>query len=68
MTTPPLPGSRWLVATDWLAARLQAPDVVVVDGSYYLPNVGRDAGAEYLAGQIKVAAQRDHAGWLACSP
>jgi hypothetical protein len=23
---------------------------------------------EYLAGQIKVAARRDHAGWLGCSP
>jgi len=59
MTTPPLPGSRWLVATDWLAARLQAPDVVVVDGSYYLPNAGRDAGAEYLAGHIPGAVRFD---------
>ena len=59
MTTPPLPASRWLVATDWLAARLEAPDVVVVDGSYYLPDVGRDAGAEYLAGHIPGAVRFD---------
>jgi len=26
--------SRWLLSTDWLAQRLGAPDVVVVDGSY----------------------------------
>jgi thiosulfate/3-mercaptopyruvate sulfurtransferase len=51
--------SRWLVATDWLAARLDAPDVVAVDGSYYLPAVGRDAAAEYLAGHIPGAVRFD---------
>jgi thiosulfate/3-mercaptopyruvate sulfurtransferase len=51
--------SRWLVATDWLAARLNAPDVVAVDGSYYLPAVGRDAAAEYLAGHIPGAVRFD---------
>ena len=29
--------SPWLVGTDWLAARLGATDLVVVDGSYYIP-------------------------------
>ena len=38
---PPI--SRWLVTTDWLAARLRSPDLVVVDGSYYLPAHKRDA-------------------------
>jgi thiosulfate/3-mercaptopyruvate sulfurtransferase len=58
MTMPP-PASRWLVATDWLAARLDASDVVAVDGSYYLPNMGRDAAAEYLAGHIPGAVRFD---------
>ncbi|HEY4855972.1 MAG TPA: 3-mercaptopyruvate sulfurtransferase [Xanthobacteraceae bacterium] len=44
--------SPWLVSTQWLAARLGSADVVVVDGSYYLPAVQRDAAAEYLAGHI----------------
>ena len=30
--------SRWLVSTDWLAAHLADPNVVVLDGSYYLAN------------------------------
>src|SRR5215210_5266854 len=46
------PASRWLVSTDWLAERLGAPDLVVIDGSYYLPAMKRDAAAEYLAGHI----------------
>jgi thiosulfate/3-mercaptopyruvate sulfurtransferase len=44
--------SRSLVTTEWLAAHLDAPDVVVVDGSYYLATMKRDARAEYLAGHI----------------
>jgi thiosulfate/3-mercaptopyruvate sulfurtransferase len=51
--------SRWLVSTDWLAARLGAADVVVVDGSYYLPTQNRDAAAEYLAGHIPGAVRFD---------
>jgi thiosulfate/3-mercaptopyruvate sulfurtransferase len=46
------PASRWLVSTDWLAERLGAPDLMVVDGSYYLPAMNRDAATEYLAGHI----------------
>jgi thiosulfate/3-mercaptopyruvate sulfurtransferase len=44
--------SRWLVSTDWLAARLAAPGVAVVDGSFYLPALKRDAKAEFLAAHI----------------
>jgi len=44
--------SRWLVTTEWFAQHLAAPDTVVVDGSFYLPALQRDAGAEYLAGHI----------------
>ena len=36
-----------LVDTDWLAARLGAPDVGIVDATYFLPGSGRDAEAEY---------------------
>jgi len=46
------PASRSLVTTEWLSGRLGAPDVVVVDGSYYLPAMKRDAHAEYLSGHI----------------
>jgi thiosulfate/3-mercaptopyruvate sulfurtransferase len=44
--------SRWLVSTEWLAERLGQPDVVVVDGSYYLPTQKRDAHAEYRTAHI----------------
>jgi thiosulfate/3-mercaptopyruvate sulfurtransferase len=44
--------SRWLVSTDWLAARLGKPDVTIVDGSFYLPALKRDAKTEYRAGHI----------------
>jgi thiosulfate/3-mercaptopyruvate sulfurtransferase len=53
------PASRWLVTTDWLATRLANPEVVVVDGSFYLPALKRDAGAEYLAGHIPGAVRFD---------
>jgi thiosulfate/3-mercaptopyruvate sulfurtransferase len=58
MSNDPLP-SRWLVSTDWLAARLGQPDIAVVDGSFYLPALKRDAGAEYLAGHIPGAVRFD---------
>jgi thiosulfate/3-mercaptopyruvate sulfurtransferase len=51
--------SPWLVGTDWLAARLGAADLVVVDGTYYIPNTKRDAAAEYLAGHIPGAVRFD---------
>jgi thiosulfate/3-mercaptopyruvate sulfurtransferase len=41
-----------LVSTEWLAERLGSPGIAVVDGSWYLPNSGRDAGAEHRAGHI----------------
>jgi len=46
------PASRWLKSTEWLAGQLGKPNVVVVDGSYYLPTQKRDAKAEYLATHI----------------
>jgi thiosulfate/3-mercaptopyruvate sulfurtransferase len=41
-----------LVSTEWLAQHLQAPDVRVVDASWYLPQAGRNAKAEYRAAHI----------------
>jgi len=51
--------SGWLVSTDWLAERLGGPEVVVVDGSFYLPAMKRDAAADYLAGHIPGAVRFD---------
>lgn len=48
-----------LVSTAWLAERLSDPDVVVLDGSYYLPAVKRDADAEYSAAHIPGAMRFD---------
>lgn len=44
--------AKWIVETDWLAAHLTSPDVVVLDGSMHLPTSGRNARAEYDAGHI----------------
>jgi thiosulfate/3-mercaptopyruvate sulfurtransferase len=46
------PASHRLVTTQWLADHLDAPDIVVVDGSYYLPTMKRNAREEYLAAHI----------------
>ncbi|MBN9023911.1 MAG: sulfurtransferase, partial [Rhizobiales bacterium] len=43
--------SRWFVTTEWLADHLDDPNVVIVDGSWHLPNT-RDARAEHAAGHI----------------
>ncbi len=41
-----------LVSTEWLAAHLQAPDVRIVDASWYLPTEERDARAEHAEQHI----------------
>jgi len=41
-----------LVSTEWLEAHLAAPDLVVLDASWYLPAEDRDARKEYLAAHI----------------
>ena len=43
---------KWLVETEWLASRLDAPDLIVFDGSWHLPAAGRDPRAEYRAEHI----------------
>ena len=48
-----------LVDTAWLAARLNAPDIRVVDGSWHLPNAGRNGKAEYAEYHIPGAVYFD---------
>lgn len=48
-----------LVTTAWLAERLQAPDVRVVDATWVMPDSGRDARAEYEAAHIPGAVYFD---------
>lgn len=43
---------KFLVSTDWLAGHLAAPDIRVIDASWYLPDAKRDARAEYEAAHI----------------
>jgi thiosulfate/3-mercaptopyruvate sulfurtransferase len=43
---------RTLVSTEWLAAHLSDPDLRVLDGSWYMPEAGRDARAEYEAAHV----------------
>ncbi len=43
---------KTLVSTDWLAAHINDPDLRILDASYYLPAMGRDAKAEYDAAHI----------------
>lgn len=38
---------KTLVSTTWLAAHLKNPDLRILDASWYLPGVDRDAKAEY---------------------
>ena len=41
-----------LVSTEWLASQLGQPDLVVFDATKYLPNEGREGGAEYRRAHI----------------
>jgi thiosulfate/3-mercaptopyruvate sulfurtransferase len=47
------------VSTAWLQERLNDPNLVVIDGSWYLPTQNRDPEAEYLAGHIPGAVRFD---------
>jgi thiosulfate/3-mercaptopyruvate sulfurtransferase len=44
--------SPYVVSTQWLAERLAAPDIAVIDASWHLPAAKRDAKAEFLAARI----------------
>ncbi|WP_413872820.1 3-mercaptopyruvate sulfurtransferase [Albidovulum sp.] len=43
---------KTLVSTDWLERHLKDPDLRLLDASLYLPDMGRDARAEYDAAHI----------------
>jgi thiosulfate/3-mercaptopyruvate sulfurtransferase len=43
---------KTLVSTGWLAEHLKTPDLRVLDASWYLPDMGRDAKAEYAESHI----------------
>lgn len=43
---------KTLVSTDWLAAHLKDPDLRVLDASWYLPDAGRNAAADYSGAHI----------------
>ena len=48
----PTSDPQLLVSTDWLAERLDAPDIRILDGSWHLPPTGRDGAAEYAQAHI----------------
>ena len=48
-----------LVTTEWLAREMGASDLRIVDASYFLPDSGRDAAAEYEAAHIPGAVFMD---------
>ena len=48
-----------LASTNWLHENLRAPDIAVIDGSWYLPAQNRDGKAEYLARHIPGAVHFD---------
>jgi thiosulfate/3-mercaptopyruvate sulfurtransferase len=52
--------SRFVVSADWLQQELGAPDLKIVDASYYLPAQKRDADAEYAAGHVPGAVRFNH--------
>ena len=41
-----------LVSTEWLAEKLNHPDLRILDATYHLPHLKRDARAEYAAAHI----------------
>ena len=59
-----------LVSTEWLAAHLGEPDLKVVDATFYLPHLQRDAAAEFAQAHLPgavffdVEAIADHANPL----
>jgi len=48
LTTP----KTWLIETDELERELEAPDFVIIDATWYMPDEGKNAREEYLAEHI----------------
>ncbi|MCW5679747.1 MAG: 3-mercaptopyruvate sulfurtransferase [Xanthobacteraceae bacterium] len=51
--------SKNFVTAEWLEAERTKPDLVIVDGSWYLSTMKRDGAAEYLAAHIPGAVRFD---------
>lgn len=51
--------SPFFVSTVWLAAHLGEADLAIVDGTFFMPDEGRNATAEYLEGHIPGAIRFD---------
>jgi thiosulfate/3-mercaptopyruvate sulfurtransferase len=51
--------SRHFVSTEWLAERLDDPNIAIVDGSWYLPAMKRDGFKEYQDAHIPRAVYFD---------
>ncbi|WP_371345820.1 3-mercaptopyruvate sulfurtransferase [Ancylobacter sp. IITR112] len=47
-----LPDVSRFVSTEWLAAHLGAPNLVIVDGSWHMPATGRNGREEYIKAHI----------------
>ena len=47
------------ITTEWLQSQLNADDLIVLDGSWYLPVHNRDAGKDYQEGHIPKARRFD---------
>jgi thiosulfate/3-mercaptopyruvate sulfurtransferase len=52
MTAPTPDDPKTLVSTQWLAAHLKDPDLRIFDATWFLPDMDRDAKAEYAAAHI----------------
>jgi thiosulfate/3-mercaptopyruvate sulfurtransferase len=48
-----------MVSSDWLASRLDAADLVVIDATWFMPGTPRDAAAEYAERHIPGAERFD---------
>ena len=56
----------WLIETDELERELEAPDFVVVDATWFMPNESKNPRETYLAEHITGAIVFDIDGfWLA---
>ena len=55
MTITPAESRDALVTTEWLAEHLDDEDVRVVDGTWHLPHLGRDAGREFGEAHLRGA-------------
>ncbi len=54
-----MPQANTFVTAEWLEAERNKPDLVIVDGSWYLPAMKRDGRAEYRAAHIPGAVYFD---------